>query len=96
MVSIFKIKYRPVSIAVLCNLCQCGSAMPGYIMMLRSGRASVTAAAAAAADDDDDDDASQCDVTGHLPEHLLLNNVGLCSTTRLVLLLSGASIPQQP
>ena len=45
----------------------------------------ITATAAAAADDDDDDDdASQCDVIAPHPEHLLLVNLGPCSTKRLI------------
>jgi len=42
-----------------------------------------TAAAAAAVDGDDD--ARQFDVVSPHPEHLLLVNLGLCSTTRSVL-----------
>ena len=44
-----------------------------------------TPAAADTADDDDDDDASQFDVTVPHPEHLLLDILGRCSTTKLVL-----------
>jgi len=45
---------------------------------------SVQTAVAAADDDDDDGDASQCDVTAHHPEHLLLIVMGPRSTTKLV------------
>jgi len=43
------------------------------------------AAAAAAANDDYDDDESQFDVVVPHPEHLLLVNLGPCSTTKSVL-----------
>jgi len=55
------------------------------VVVRASANTTSGAAAADDDDDDDDDDASQCDVIAPHTEHLLLNNVGSCSTAKLVL-----------